>query len=82
MSQTVLDVPEDAMLALHSTSLHVGSELRMAAAAKLYELGRLSSGAAARLPGITRTVLLSRLAEYGVVSLRLSHEDMGGERRH
>jgi predicted HTH domain antitoxin len=38
----------------------------MAAAAKLYELGELSSGAAAELAGIPKPIFLSRLADYGV----------------
>ena len=55
--------------------------LRMAAAVKLFELGRLSSGAAAHLAGIPRVVFLSRLADYGVDTFRLSTEDLQGETR-
>jgi len=39
-------------------------ELRLAAAVKLFELGKLSSGAAARLAVIPRTLFLTRLANY------------------
>jgi hypothetical protein len=42
----------------------------MAAAVKLFELGQLSSGAAAGLAGIPRVVFLSRLADYGVDTFR------------
>jgi predicted HTH domain antitoxin len=53
----------------------------MAAAVKLHELGRLSSGAAARLAGIPRTVFLSRLADYGVDTFSLTEEDLLKETR-
>jgi predicted HTH domain antitoxin len=43
---------------------------------KLYELGRLSSGAAARLAGIPRTLFLSKLADYGVDTFRLTEDEL------
>jgi predicted HTH domain antitoxin len=53
----------------------------MAAAVKLFELGRLSSGAAARLAGVPRTVFLTRLADYGVDTFRLTEEELAREAR-
>jgi len=53
----------------------------MAAAMKLYEMGRLSSGAAARLAGIPRVAFLSRLADYGVDSFRLTEDQLARETR-
>jgi predicted HTH domain antitoxin len=54
----------------------------MAAAVKLLEMGRLSSGAAAQLAGVPRTVFLSRLADYGVATFRLSGEEVATDADH
>jgi len=50
-------------------------EQRMAAAAKLFEMGKLLSGAAARLAGVPRTVFLAGLAKYAVDIFRLTEDE-------
>lgn len=81
MSQITIDVPPESLVALKTTSDEAGELLRMAAAVKLFELGRLSSGAAASLAGVPRTVFLTRLADYGVDAFRLTEEELQRETR-
>src|SRR5439155_21963884 len=56
MTEIKLSVPEESLLALKLNSDQFAAELRMAAAAKFYELGRLSSGAAAKIGGVPRSL--------------------------
>jgi predicted HTH domain antitoxin len=81
MSEITMLVPDEALSALQMTPEQFGAELRLAGAVKLYEIGRLSSGAAARVAGIPRTVFLTRLADFGVDTFRMTEEDFRRETR-
>lgn len=79
MSEILLSVPDETLLALKGDSTAVAAEVRLAAAVKLYELGRLSSGAAAVLAGIPRPLFLTKLADYGVPTFSLTREELQGD---
>ncbi len=79
MSQIVLNIPDHTLPALRVPAEAAGSELRLLAAMKLYELGRISSGAAAELAGVPRVAFLSKLGEYGIPTFRMSEEEIRRE---
>ena len=81
MTRIVWDLPDDVLLTLKVSAEELGPILRMAASVKMVELGRISSGAAARLAGVPRVVFLSRLADYGVDSFSLTEKELRDEVR-
>jgi predicted HTH domain antitoxin len=66
MSIFVIDVRETVLLAEKTDEATFAREVRMLAAVKLDELGRLSSGRAAELAGIPRVEFLLALGQYKV----------------
>ena len=81
MSDITLSIPDETLVALKVKPEQLGAEIRLGAAVKLYELGRISSGAAAKLAGIPRTLFLTKLADYGVDTFKLTEQELQQERR-
>jgi len=52
------------------------SELKMILAAKLFELGELSSGQAAKMVGISRREFLETVGKYGVSIFQYNAEEL------
>ncbi len=57
--QVTIDVPETSFSILRTTPEAFVKELRLAAAVKWYELGRISQSKAAELAGISRAEFVS-----------------------
>ena len=74
--QIVLDIPEKILLAEKTDEATFAREIRVLAAVKLYELGRLSSGRAAELAGMSRVEFLFTLDRYQVFPLEAELADL------
>lgn len=61
-----VEYPADVRETLRESKEEFAQELRMLAAAKLYELGKISSGKAATLAGLDRATFLLALGRYRV----------------
>lgn len=79
MADLTVRVPDEFLKALKLSPTAAGKELLLVAAMKLYEMQRLSSGAAAQLAGVPRTAFLSKLAEYGVPAFSLREDELREE---
>ena len=77
--QMLLEYPTELPLLLKLSRTEFEAEVRFLAAAKLYELGRISSGKAARMADVQRAEFLTRLGEYGIPAVNLSGDEVAAE---
>jgi predicted HTH domain antitoxin len=83
MSQSfTVEYPDRLPDALNMSPGEFEREARMALAAKLYELGRLSSDEAARMAGLDRVRFLLALERFGVSVINLDEEELKQEFAH
>jgi len=76
MEKVVLDIPQEILISLKETTQEFSRELLMLAAVKFFELGKLSSGRAAQLAGLSKISFLQSLAKYNVPIFDLSEDDL------
>ncbi|MEY4978070.1 MAG: hypothetical protein RLZZ352_340 [Pseudomonadota bacterium] len=74
--QIVVDVPDHYLDATHRAPEDFANEAKLAMAAKLFELKRLSSGMAAQLIGMDRVTFLAQLQRYGVPLIDLGDDEL------
>lgn len=74
--QIVVDVPNSYLDALHSGPQDFAQEAKLAMAAKLFEMKRLSSGMAASLIGMDRMTFLGQLHRLGVPMIDLDADEL------
>ena len=80
--QIVVDYPACLPDTLQQSREQFEQEAKMAMAAKLFEMKRLSSGMAAGLVGIDRVSFLLSLHRYGVSMVDLDEEELLSDIQH
>jgi predicted HTH domain antitoxin len=71
-----IEVPEEALGALRKGPQDFARELRLAAAAKWYELGLISQERAAGIAGLSRAEFLEALARFSVSPFQYGPEEI------
>ena len=77
MSKTLqIDMDDEVLLGLDKTPEEMGRDMRLAAAAKWYELGILSQGRAAQTAGLSRSEFISALSRFKVSPLQETADEI------
>ena len=76
MSSITIECPANILNALQETPDEFAREARILLAAKLYEIGRLSSGRAAELAGLSRVAFFDVLKSYKVSVANLTRKEL------
>jgi predicted HTH domain antitoxin len=77
--QLSLDIPEEAFSILRVAPDVFLKEMRLAAAVKWYEIGKISQAKAAELAGVNRQEFIEALATFGVSALQITPQELTAE---
>ena len=73
--QVSIELPQAAFSALRQEPVVFVQEMRLAAAVKWYEMGRISQAKAAEIAGISRAEFLASLSRHGVTPFQYDSAD-------
>ena len=79
--QVTIDLPEDVLPILRTTPENFVHQMRLAAAVKWYEMGKVSQGKGAELAGISRQEFIDALSAFGVSPIQVTPEQLEAEFR-
>jgi predicted HTH domain antitoxin len=74
--QILVEIPPALLDAMQRTPQEFDVEAKMALAAKLYEMKRLSSGMAATIAGVSRVQFLYELHRFGVSVIDVTEAEL------
>ena len=81
MKELVLTYPDDLAEVVRLTAHEMEAQLRLMAALKMFELGKLSSGKAAELAGLSRGEFFEACGRYRVSVFNYPDEEVEAELR-
>ena len=84
MAEHKLTIPysEELLLSLKASPAEFEAEARLLLAVKLYELGRVSTGRAAELAGMSRVDFMFALGRFGLSPIGVDPDELAEDRAH
>ena len=79
MTTLTMELPETVFSALHADTREFTRQMRIAAAIKWYELGRISQNKGAEIAGLSRAEFIDALSEAKVSSLQITSQQLREE---
>ncbi|MGC9399423.1 MAG: UPF0175 family protein [Anaerolineae bacterium] len=79
MNETTVNYLDNLAQDVRTTPAELEAEVRLRAALKMFELGKLSSGKAAELAGLSRVAFLEACGRYHVSIFNYADEDVESE---
>ena len=77
--KVTLEIPDDAFTVLRTDPDNFVKEIRLAAAVKWYELGKVSQSKAAELTGLSRQEFLDVLYRFNVSPFQVTPDELREE---
>lgn len=84
VAERKLTIPysEDLLLSLKESPAEFEAEARLLLAVKLFELGRVSTGRAAELAGMSRVEFMFALGRFGLSPIGLDADELAEDMTH
>ena len=79
MNAVTINYPKAWLACMGTNSECFAQDVKVAAAMKLFEMERLTSGQAAQLAGVSRKAFLLGCRQWGVDSVKWDPEELGAE---